>query len=59
MGEIFLAPALVGLATIFGLAIALVGDGILDIIGCLSLCLPLAAIAYGYLFGRFGARSSI
>lgn len=57
VGQIFLAPALIGLASLFGLVVALLGDGFWDTLGCLGLGVSVAAIAYRYMASAFARHS--
>ncbi len=48
--QIFLAPAVIGGAVAFGLASALLGDGIWDALSWIALLVPAAVVAYYWFF---------
>ncbi|MBX3563974.1 MAG: hypothetical protein KF730_05280 [Sphingomonas sp.] len=42
----FALPAILAAATLFGLVVALTGDGLRDALACFALSLPVAAVAW-------------
>lgn len=42
----FAIPAILAVASLFGLVVALTGDGVPDVLACIALFLPVAAVAW-------------
>lgn len=50
--SVFTAPFVIGVASLAGLIVALVGDGLMDVLSWIGLALPIAAIGWALAFRR-------
>ena len=50
--RIFVAPAAIAVISLVGLVVALLGDGVLDVISWLGLLIPLVVIVWALRFRR-------